>query len=371
MFPDVIFARPKVDSLKIYVDTKYLKLLLPDNLILIDEEGNIYEEFKHRALKLTYNNNYIYISHVIRTLTTKNEIKIYDDFYLLLSSKVEQADYFNGVQLDTIKNIFEFLKQEKYIEFDDVEIIMENCKITDVDICIDYHFKKTNYLLIKKFLIDTSNMYNLSKALNTGVKLFLKKNQLGLEVNHRKTALQSRPYFKIYNKSLEMQQKHPDTFNCIAGKYPSKAEIIFNDLIIRVELTFKNSKHLKHYGLSNYLLKFYEHLKTPEFCSKFQEIKKDFFNLNFRDCKNKRNINELSPNSLIMSRLINYIKTQHSDNEFYYNLIKEMFIYEFTGTQKSRNLKLFNDLYSVELSNIKEIEDNAFMYKELHKLFFT
>jgi len=345
-----VFKQWKIDSLKISIDSNLLNVNIPTDLVIYDmDSSEILQNFKSKSLELTFNNEIFYISNITKVLPNGMKIK---KFYLLISSKLAGKDYFKGITKALVIDILKFLRKLDYIKFIDTQMnfILSEMYIQDTDFCIDYEHDRNQIEPIKNVFKNLINAFKPSEKINVGYKYFVNKNNLGLQVNHRNTQTNKRPFFKIYNKSNELKlEKHRYLFNLL----PISEQIKLNEkLILRYELTIRNKAHFTHYDQPNTLL-YWLTLSQESFNISCEKFKREFFHQNFYDVLNEWKIEtkneKLKPRDILVLKLIYHIKTNLKDkNQTNINFVLEKyFLSDYTGTKKSREKKYMNQILSI------------------------
>lgn len=375
-----------IDSLRIKFDSFLFSGVNVDRYLLINEKtGEVVDNFKEKALKLNYLNDSIYIYRTQRELKKQ----IYDNVYVYFSSKVLGPKYLKGISATDIYKALHFLLDEKVLifNFNRIQKIIESAHFIDVDYCQDYIFKNDNktYETLRKQFKYLSDLYRPSKKMNCGIQNFYTPKQytqkdanqrkLGLSVNHRQTASINRPFFKVYNKTLDMHRdKNINLFQMLpAGTRRTLTE----NLVLRVEITLKNKEHFNKYDLDNNIKKLFISDITGDY------ILNDFYHLNFFkqhtiDENNKETILKgLKPKDKATLNIINYIYTNNKDlTEIEFkHIITRLIIGDYEGSEATRQSAYAEKILSAFYSHIikfdikkQDILESENIFKTLFKL---
>lgn len=325
-----------VDSLRLRIPAdKLLHINIPA-LYVVNDYGEIIKEFKTTALPVTYKKTTIYINRQKKILRGK----LYDYVNIMFSARVNISDrhnlkgYFSGISINTVKKVLNFLKTEKIINFNESTIYNE-ILVADVDICYNvllpdiealrllngknellYHFER----LKRKFI--------QSNKISCGCQIYSSDKNFGLQVNNRDYATAERPFFKIYDKSIELfRSGRFQILDIFSGK---EYEFLKENKIIRWEITVKNKKFFDKFNLSNYLPEF-----LIDVANNYKMIKlfAAYRKLNFEKSEMRVNSDtKLKPLDLVIKELIILLVAKKTSKIFIENTV----LANFSGTQKSR-----------------------------------
>lgn len=224
-------------------------LLNSKYLIDLDDfiESGLYEqEFKNKAKKFEING----ITTRIAVEEQKIDFKENTERYLTIgiNSKQLEGSYLAGIGKDNIIVIYDYL-----IAFNCIKISFKDfigcSQVTDMDIKIDFQQTKDEYNTLTKYLEANTKPSRHQKEgclpfpapKNTGIKW------TGLSWSYREIGgnkAQSKPFFKIYHKEFELDNK---SFQ-FSSKYLNPDE--YKNLI-RLETTIKNKRHFKYLGIKD------------------------------------------------------------------------------------------------------------------------
>ena len=233
----------KIDSLKLriprsqvsYIDEtfceEYKKIYI--NSGLIEEHINL---DKHKVHKVNGITTRIGLAHFVEGQTSSEQI------FIQVNAKQLRSRYLEGINLDTIKDIYEYIINLGVVYVDFQTFL--NAQVSDVDICYDT-------LVTPKTMIEANQA--IYKRVNPLLykyvgKPFRQKENIGLQFNLRDKATPSKPYVKIYHKTTELNSKSEEFTKAYLK------DIDYQD-IGRIEYTIKNSKHKKYLDLNLHTMK--------------------------------------------------------------------------------------------------------------------
>lgn len=243
-----------LDSLKVRIPTNRIKNFdksrLIETTIKVDSNGVLLAEKQRYRLE-----KHGFLMG-IRLETNKGYYHSPEELVLMFSSKLLGRKYFEGINKENIALIHAYIAsklEEDSIGFLSYDSFM-NGSITDVDIKSDMidkgGFKAIN---LKKVI----NLDGAARTMKTFSAIGRATYKTGVQLSNRKQASQGVPFFKIYNKGYEIDnrcleaiKKGCDDFYLTLPNI--KAERKVRD-VWRVELTMKNSAMLKANNLPNTL----------------------------------------------------------------------------------------------------------------------
>jgi len=337
-----------IDSFRLVCPSEnFIKINIP-KLYLFSEYSELIHEFKQKALPVEYNQTTIYINRV-RTQLKDNHL----DYIIILFSSKASKDYFKGIQIDTIINVYEYLRELNIIDYESLDSVLINTKARDTDIKQDYTFKNENYN--KQFLHDEfkrriESYIHSDNIIGRGCQIINKKDNFGLQVNHRGSATIKAPYFKIYWKNGELRKKD----NIILyNQFPFKLKkYLENNQIFRFEFTINKDDHFKKFDVSNNI---YDLLDLVNDFDKINEIKQYFVLANFFEntIEVTRNYGILSPtDQIIMNAIIMLNKTGMAYGNISHNILATFSC----PVTKSRQKKRIENLISLVINNFKQTD---------------
>lgn len=241
----------KIDSLKLriplykvkFVDStfaeKYQKIFL--------ETGELDEHINLDKHKVDIKNGIttrIAIVYSLRGSFRQEQIEIQ------CNAKQLESRYFEGINQETIKTIYEYIINLKiiYVSFKD----FLDAYVSDIDFCYDV---RVSPLAMAEANTEIYRNVKLSYYKFVSKPFRQLKKNVGIQFNSREKATPARPYIKIYHKTLELETKS----NIFAEAYLQNQD--WND-IGRLEYTLKNAKHKKHLDLHFQTLEDLLHVDT-------------------------------------------------------------------------------------------------------------
>jgi len=322
------FGITKVDSAKFYFDKDVFKeVSIPEKFILTDaDSGEIIEEFKKNSLSIPFNGHKIYISNVVKILQSGGNAMRIDKVMIYFSPKIRGNDYFHGINLLTLREVLFYLRSIGYLSFDTDNLtnIVNSCYVKDCDMRIDFELPKNSR-------DDVDDYYKcLKERFNGNPDNFRhfgnkKKEGHGIVVNNRNNGSIKNPFFKFYDKGLELKtDKNKEFYNNLNDEIK---DYLREHFILRFEFQLKDNKMFKYYDLSN---KFVDIVNVPQ--SKWEYIRKSLLHKVFMPRRRIVDTSKMRQNDRTMIILINkfvldgltfgaiqqlYIKSGHTKQEKY------------------------------------------------------
>jgi hypothetical protein len=258
-------------------------------------------------------------------------------FVIQVNSKMLRDRYFEGMTLDNIRLIYDYIIQHKIIDFS-YEDFLEGF-VYDVDLCMDAEAKPE---VFGKMLSRLNRSINPNKWRK--VNSFNKSStNMGIEFGKRDSASITNPFCKFYHKGLELVNKVSSDKKTI-GEF--NREYLGDDMynVVRLEATFKNRDMFKEYGIPVKSLNDLLSLETDVLKGIITTIVKK----NYMDKRAKSSFTEdnVSPKDDLILNLMEYI-IDCGETEEYFLSLADMFSGDYT--QKSRYRKMIKKL----LSNIQ------------------
>ena len=148
-----------------------------------------------------------------------------------------QERYFQGITTGNIPPVHEYLLSLKLAAFslDDFKA----AQVTDVDYKKDFYCDDIDALTLKLELLTIPK-----KKKGQGCKRYRESSNKGIEWSDRKsTAITTAPFLKVYSKDLDLKYNSSEFSRIFINTDISN--------IARVEVTIKNRKHFKLYGVTD------------------------------------------------------------------------------------------------------------------------
>ena len=353
-----------IDSSKFLFDSDLLKYVnIPENYLLIDaDNGDVLEEIKKKGLKIQYRDSHFYIANYTKVLRGQK----YNKFVIMASAKCSDS-YFNGITNKTITDILNYLKSIGRIDFDDIDKVINNIYLKDTDVTQNYVFPND----MDDEITDNFKRIKKTSILPDKIRLFNSAKNQGIQFGNRGL----KEFFKIYNKSLEIQRDKAELINIVT---PEQWRVLFENIVYRYELTLRNAKDFEKFGISN---KFVDLLNILEYDQeKIRSVKKEYYDnyMNGYIPKQKRNYGELSPTEMMIFNGLIEMHTTHKDWDIL-NL-ESWFLRIFEGnSQVERNrrnkakkvfYKLADVLYSDTSELKKKMEKRQEIDRQVMSMFF-
>lgn len=269
---------------------------------------------------------------------------------ITLTAKCLTTRYFEGLTNTNIVHAYNFIMSFGVfsVSYDD----FLNGTVYDIDICINHRLHVDDfYKSIEKLYASAGptkqRFFNPIKRENKFGKIF----NCGLDINSRRGAKPSTPYFKMYAKDLELLSKSAEFYN----HYLFGSDI---KNLVRSEFTIKSSRHKQ---------RLYKLVKLPEF-----KTLKEYLKIPKKALKRAHDsalpsylmpkigrvkIKGLSPLDTALSILVQRCIEKGDD----YETILMMCIGNYDGTQKARLKTKLNRIF-------EHIETNNLEASKLNKL---
>lgn len=237
---------PKVDSLRLIIPTHKVTLH-PNNKVFLQNLTTINEDAE--VIKVTRNNSYGHFDNIV-SIKYMYAQSIYkgaqeEVLKLAISSKVLEADYFQGITLNNVDKILQFILNEEVIIITKETLL--NARVVDTDICIDMMLKNSNIAEVVSIANNLSipHKETITNAIN-------KDNNKGIEWGNRERvgeAYKTKQYLKYYGKALELKNNSIKFYDAYIKPQQHLAKLLDIEKLIRIETTIKNKAHWKSYGL--------------------------------------------------------------------------------------------------------------------------
>lgn len=337
------FWVPKIDSFKIWVRLGNVQIIdhtLIEKLYVVDSQGEIIDEIEGKSKNIGYPDGRAFKfwrrrHNDINTKVTTEYIGI------ILNAKHLKERYFEGITIDNIDVLVDEINSQDIIRIDKETLL--SSPIGDLDVCFDFQattesFKK----LIKRqfpMVQQNSNDTYASEA---------KQTHLGLYLNSRDNCYPSKPFFKFYHKTIELENKSFD----FADKFLKNVDFLN---IGRCEVNLKNTKHFKYYNIKARQLG--DFLTRVDFVPMLQKGYKNWFI--------ERNVVVNRGDSWQMMLIKSYFSWHGEDN-------LEIFRYTQTLTenrnQKKKMMDCFNEIMNQKDTRLQEIE-RVELVEQIEKFF--
>jgi hypothetical protein len=244
------FGIYQIDSGRFYFDKDLFRSVnIPDKFILTDaESGEIVDEFKRNSLSLPFGTHKIYVTNVVKTLGNSNQRFLIEKVMLYFSPKIKGDYYWSGIDKTTLEQVLFYLNEKGYLIFDDIDKIIEGCYVKDLDIKIDWKLPKESKEEIEEYYNSLKDRFNGNPD-NFRHFQNKKKEGHGIVCNNRNTSTTKNPFFKFYDKSIELLTRANEEFYSILSH--ETKEILRTNFIWRYEFQLKDKRHFEYYGLSN------------------------------------------------------------------------------------------------------------------------
>lgn len=257
---NIPFGCYRIDSGHFYIDIALFKsVTIPKEIIWTDSDSGEYiDTVRANGIPMTLRGSTFRIAKDILKVPLKG-IELYKEgnfkeiirVGIYASAKVA-ADYFEGLLLSDFIVILNLMKDKCWIDFDEIEPILDSIKCSDLDIKVDYKFSHNQRESL-------SNYFNRLKDSFSGknpddCKVYSNaKSGMGISAYERKGATEAHPFHKFYNKSIEIiLPKNDKVYKELGDEIRS---ILRDNMVIRYEMTFKNKKGLNRFGIESNGLK--------------------------------------------------------------------------------------------------------------------
>lgn len=290
-----IFNRAKIDSFTLLIPAELVNVIsetflqsyskyYENSAMLEDSENfyNNYEKTENPELK-----TFLKYKKINRIWNGEQKTFI----QIMITSKLLGKDYFQGINKQNIKSIYNYIINDSVIEIPYKDFL--NSAITDIDICIDFQADLEQFEDIKKKLIDNA-LEEKKDVINTRKKGY--KEVFGVQYNDRTKATPSKPFAKLYYKTLELTERSKDFYQCNLEPY---YEQIVRNGIGRLEVTIKNSKHKERLKLTKVkTLKDLLSIKQDNLNNVHRKVITEYYQKNLNPSERKK-IDSLSYNDFI------------------------------------------------------------------------
>ena len=237
------FERVVIDSLKIRIPFHRVEILSDElqiswsrhnaeTFVVKENEEPTFQTMQVFPVKNDYGDILYKIRYdVLKATIKKNAPEKF--LFIGINSKILEQKYFEGITSDNIRLIYDKIIKHNIASFTFEDFLNGEC--TDVDFKKDvrcHEFQKVKSIL--------SKMTKKTGLYGNGAKTFNQKDNSGIQWSKRETSTPSNPYFKLYNKKVELETKSVLYFE----KYIKDQDYNLSGLI-RIEYTIKNKKHFR------------------------------------------------------------------------------------------------------------------------------
>jgi hypothetical protein len=233
-----------VDSTKYRIELDKLEsydLSLLDNWAYVNTNSGEHDEkeFKLRAKRIEGK------GYSTKVLIEKN-IKVSQDrtadcLVILMSSKLLESRYFEGITESNIKIVYDKLMSYNLFKCSLETFLKEGC-LTDCDLKLDEYMNLDTFEHSVKVLKDLAKP---SKTKDKGYRPFNDSDNKGIEFSKRESsAYKTNPFVKMYHKGIELKNKSKEFKN-------NHLSHLDTDNIARLETTVKNKTHFKSLGVND------------------------------------------------------------------------------------------------------------------------
>jgi len=231
------FWVPKIDSFKIWVNQSDLEIIdntIIENLYVVDSLGEIVDEIEGKSKNIDYVDGRAF--KFWRRRHNDINTKITTEYIgIIINAKHLKERYFEGITLNNLDIIVNEINAQNIIKIKKEALLSSS--IGDLDICVDFDAStdafskliKRQYPMVQQSSRDTFSSEQ-------------KATHLGLYLNSRHNCYPSKPFFKFYHKTIELETKSND----FANKFLKNLDF---QNIGRCEVNLKNTKHLNHYKI--------------------------------------------------------------------------------------------------------------------------
>lgn len=230
-------SKRAIDSLKVRIPLEKVKLINPlligDYTIVQNSTGLVLDDDDFKQNAPCFNQNGIKTYYKIEKQVTKNQT-VESFCTILLSSKVLEGRYFEGIQNSTLYDVHQSLQSQNFIDLS-LNDFTEG-EITDIDV-------KYDFITEEKATDFVTTLYNGAKMVKKavhGCSVYKKDDNCGIQFALRKTdCFKKAPYLKFYEKIRELNFKSTTFYESYL-----KGNVQLPPELIRCETTIKNKKHL-------------------------------------------------------------------------------------------------------------------------------
>lgn len=221
-----------------------LSVLTPVNKVKLPEN------FVHNLITINENTGEIVDNKTRPVIDELNGIKIrceirnlFGEEYLttVLTSKMLFQNYFHGIKQNNFFSVFDYYRTRigLGISFSD---FMEHSKTFDIDVKTDFNVNDLDY---DRFLVTHKNLPTARFFRSRAKKYLDRALNNGMQLVNRKDASIGKPFVKFYSKYDELLER--------SNEFAMHYNVSCSFDLRRLEVTLKNSEHIKSHGYSNKL----------------------------------------------------------------------------------------------------------------------
>lgn len=316
---EILFNTPKIDSFTLLIPYESIdivsatflqryKKIYKDSESIVSTEHNgypikVYEatgeevDFKEYESHVKIKNDKLktFLRYQKVTYVVNNEKRDY--IIIVPTSKLLLNNYFDGINKDNIKEIYDYVISDNIINLT-YDVFLES-GVFDIDICKDYQLNLDRFKALRKVL--RANV--LSEKRNDLLANNNRVESYGVQFRTRKSALLKSPFIKWYYKPTELESKDTIEFAKL-HLYPYYEDVIANG-IARCEGTIKNQKHKNRLGIGDVrTLKDLINLSVDDLDRLHKDLIKEYYQ---RETLILKKTEKMNRNELIISSLIDII----------------------------------------------------------------
>jgi len=227
----------KLDSFKLRLPLPYVDVIDRDirgKWLLVNEESGVVDSSARTRENSVYRDFPGKVN--IRFAIEKQVVNKGIEEYLTMSvpAKILKGNYLDGINSENIEEVYKALIGAKVANFS-LYNFLDKSACTDVDFAKDFQYKGDFVQMLRS----VAEITKPSKKRDHGYRIFTEKQNRGIEFSVRETtSIVSNPYFKIYDKGMELLSKSRDFTR----------DFLYNQEITglgRMEATMKNKKHVE------------------------------------------------------------------------------------------------------------------------------
>ena len=219
-----------LDSTKIRIPISLVYEISPEIVRTVMEVDAETSEYLSEYKKTSYLHQDKGISTFFKVETQQTRNGKEDFFTMLITSKILGTRYLEGITADNVKSVYDYIQALGLVKFTFNTFL--NAEVTDTDFKKDFQNHLGKSLL--SWLYDRTNPIKKGR----GCTKFNEKTNQGIQWSDRKTTnFKTAPYWKVYNKHMDLQTKSKD--------FAEAFGIEVQEDYWRSEVTVKNKNHWK------------------------------------------------------------------------------------------------------------------------------